>query len=264
MTAASSSNTSHVAVPENGLEAFEHLTLNETHEETNGIINNAAAIAAMVDELHGLPVSPPSLYIDLEGVNLSRHGTISILQIHVRTTGQNYLVDVKTLGEVVFLTRGIHTCTTLKDILESPSILKVFFDVRNDSDALYSHYRIELQGIQDLQLMELATRTYRRTFVTGLKKCIERDMPMTTLRPEKGGSYEVFNERPLPEKIRMYCVQDVHFLPRLWDLYSRKLSPKWKTKVEEATKARVVQSQAPNFNGTERHMTLAPEGWGRR
>ncbi|KAI0815406.1 hypothetical protein GGR55DRAFT_345339 [Xylaria sp. FL0064] len=122
MATTSSSNTPHVAVLDDDLGAFENLTLNETHEETNGIVSTAAAIATMVDELHGLPVSPPSLYIDLEGVNLSRHGTISILQIHVRTTGQNYLVDVKTLGEAAFSTRGPRTFTTLKAILESPSI----------------------------------------------------------------------------------------------------------------------------------------------
>ncbi|KAI1269148.1 ribonuclease H-like protein [Xylariaceae sp. FL1019] len=277
MAAASSSITPRVTASSNGLDALRYLTLDEKPKDANGLLDTAEAVAAMVDKLHELPIHPPSLYVHLEGVDLSRHGTISILQIHVRTSHQNYLVDVKTLGETAFSTQGTRTSTTLKAILESPLIPKVFFDIRNDSDALYSHYQIKVQGIQDLQLMELATRFGHKDFVTGLKKCIERDLPMTRTErlnwiktkdeglklfaPEKGGSYEVFNERPLPEKVRMYCVQDVHFLPRLWDVYNREMIPTWRAKVEDATKARVVESQAPGFEAKGKHKTLAPEGW---
>ncbi|KAI1322068.1 ribonuclease H-like protein [Xylariaceae sp. FL0255] len=283
MSIASSPVTLHVNA-DDGLAAFESLTLTESNNNItiDGLLSTTAEIAVMVDELDGLPTSPPSLYIDLEGVNLSRHGTISILQIHVRSTGKNYLVDVYTLKEEAFSARGKHK-STLKAILESPYIPKVIFDVRSDSDALYAHYGIRLAGIHDLQLMELATRFYRKKFVKGLKKCIEEDMHMSMTErlawistkdegvklfaPEKGGSYEVFNERPLPEKIRIYCVQDVHFLPRLWDLYSRRLTPRWRVKLEEATKARVTESQAHNFigngsgSGKGKHLALAPAGW---
>ncbi|TGJ84814.1 hypothetical protein E0Z10_g3982 [Xylaria hypoxylon] len=260
------------------MEASRSPSLNEPQDESHGVLDNIAAISSLVDKLSGLPSMPPSIYIDLEGVNLSRHGTISILQIHVRTTSQNYLLDIKTLGKAAFLTPGTRTLSTLKSILESSSIPKVFFDVRRDSDALYSHYGIQLQGIQDLQLMELATRTHGRTFISGLKKCIEKDMPMTSTEkrhwlmtkeeglklfdPEKGGSYEVFNQRPLPEKIRVYCVQDVHYLPCLWDVYNRKLTASWKTRVQRATDDRVAQSQTQDFNPKSPHMARAPEGWG--
>ncbi|KAI0439937.1 ribonuclease H-like domain-containing protein [Xylaria telfairii] len=252
-------------------------SLNKTREETHILLDTTTAISSMIDKISGLPSMPPSIYIDLEGVNLSRQGTISIMQIHVRPASQNYLVDIKTLGKAAFLTQGTCALITLKSILESPSIPKVFFDVRRDSDALYSHYGIELQGIQDLQLMELATHTHSRKFITGLKKCIEKDMPMTKTEkhnwlmtkeeglklfdPEKGGSYEVFNQRPLPEKIRLYCVQDVHYLPCLWDVYNRKLTAQWKTRVQHATEDRVAQSQAQDFDPKSPHMARAPEGW---
>lgn len=101
----------------------------------------------------------------------------------------------------------------MKDILESPSILKVFFDVRNDSDALYAHHGIKLNGIRDIQLMESAVRptTKSRKFLNSLSRCIEdvlsgRERVQWKLikergdgiwNPEKGGSYSVFNERPL-------------------------------------------------------------------
>ncbi|KAI0469198.1 ribonuclease H-like protein [Xylaria cf. heliscus] len=251
--------------------------LKEPQEETGGLLDTTAAISSMIDELSGLPAMPPSIFIDLEGADLSRHGSISILQIHVRTTSKSYLVDIRTLGEAAFLTPGTGTTRTLKTILESPMIPKVFFDVRADSDALYGHYGIELQAVQDLQLMELATRRHGKNFVTGLRKCIDKDMPRKSIErrkwlatkeeglklfsPESGGSYEVFNQRPLPEKIRLYCIQDVQHLPCLWDVYNRKLTTQWKDRVQQASEDRVAQSQGPDFDPRSRLMARAPEGW---
>ncbi|KAI1361222.1 ribonuclease H-like protein [Xylaria arbuscula] len=243
----------------------------------HGMVDTTAAISSMVDELYGLPTTPPSLYIDLEGVKLSRRGTVSILQIHVRTTGKSYLVDVKTLQNDAFSTPGACTRSTLKAILESVSIPKVFFDVHRDSDALYSHYGIALGGVHDLQLMEIATRRGPKRVIYGLKRCIESHLRMKPAEksawtkakeegiglfdPGKGGSYEVFNQRPLPEKIRLYCIEDVHYLARLWDTYDRKMTPAWRTKVLNATKARITESQAPGFNPVARTMSLAPARW---
>ena len=90
------------------------------------------------------------------------------------------LVDVHTLGHEAFF----HPCTrgqTLKGILEDENIQKVFFvfDVRNDPDALYAHFSVHLAGIQDIQLIELATRSGSRRFINGLVRCIERDAGLT-------------------------------------------------------------------------------------
>jgi exonuclease 3'-5' domain-containing protein 1 len=197
-----------------------------------GLIDTATAMSALVDTLDGQPTTPPSFYIDLEGVNLSRHGTISILQIYVLPHLKAYLVDIHALGEKAFSTLGSATGHTFKGILESETIPKVFFDVRNDSDALFSHFQIRLAGVQDLQLMELAMRTFPRgRYVNGLARCIEYHASLSAAERsawtatkergtrlfalERGGSYQVFNERPLSEEIRRYCVQDVHLLPRL-------------------------------------------------
>lgn len=40
--------------------------------------------------------------------------------------------------------------TSLKSIIESPSIPKGFFNIRNDSDAVYSHDHIRVNSIIDL------------------------------------------------------------------------------------------------------------------
>lgn len=86
-------------------------------------------------------------------------------------------------------------------------------------------------------------------------------MGVRLFAPDRGGSYQVFKEHPLREEIIQYCVQDAEYLPRLWAHYDRKLTPAWKARVCEAVKARVAESQAPNFNGKGRHMALAPAGW---
>lgn len=113
-------------------------------------------------------------YIDVEGINLSRHGSVSILQLLVHPRKQTFLLDVHTLGAKAFTKAGTNG-QSMKDILESDSIPKAFFDVRNDSDALFHLFGINLAGVQDIQLMELATRTISKRCVNGLSKCMERD-----------------------------------------------------------------------------------------
>jgi exonuclease 3'-5' domain-containing protein 1 len=90
-----------------------------------------------------LLTSPASLYIDPEGVRLSRHGAISLPTLDVLPTDEVQIIDIHTLGASDF-----STCTQpnhkadelnvdatkeppliLKSILESSIIPKVFFDV---------------------------------------------------------------------------------------------------------------------------------------
>ncbi|KAJ5351665.1 hypothetical protein N7452_000639 [Penicillium brevicompactum] len=240
------------------------------------LVDTCEGLDELITNLVDLPSSPPSLYIDLEGINLSRHGKISILQIYVLPTKSTYLIDIYRLGDQAF-SHAAADGMTLRRILESSLIPKVFFDVRNDSDALYSHFSIALSGVQDLQLMELAARRSSRRLVRGLGKCIEYDTPMndsqkaswkatkqTGLKlfaPEFGGSYEVFNVRPMSDEIRQYCAQDVQFLPMLWQRYNREMTPTWSAKVQLEVENRVRLSQSVTFNGKGRHMALGPAGW---
>ena len=239
----------------------------------SSVVDSPAMVASLLDPLAALPTSPPSLYLDLEGTNLSRHGSISIIELFVLPQNHVYLIDVHVLGERTFSTQSSDG-RTLKIVFESPDIPKVFFDVRNDSDALFSHFGISLAGVQDIQSLENAARSFNRRCVNGLAKCIEQDATMSSSQrsnwktvkeqgrklfaPEQGGSYEVFNTRPLAEAIREHCVQDVLFLPGLWSTYSAKVSAAWAEKVHLATLARVSSSQTASYNGKGRHMALGP------
>ncbi|EAU35396.1 predicted protein [Aspergillus terreus NIH2624] len=212
------------------------------------LVDSSATLRELLEDLSLIPSSSPPLFLDLEGVNLGRNGSISILSLYAVHKKTIYLVDVYKLGKAAFSNPQPDKHTSLRANLESPSIKKVLFDVRNDSDALFSHYNIRLDGIQDLQLMELATRSGPNKYVAGLAKCIERDSPISDLRkaewkrrkdevtksfdPGKGGSYEVFNKRPMTPDIRDY--------------------------LQTATNDRIRLSQTPEYNGQASDKVFGP------
>ncbi|KAK6387924.1 hypothetical protein LTR81_027264 [Elasticomyces elasticus] len=137
-------------------------------------LDTTAALKKFLNDLNNCNGHPPRLYVDLKGNNLSRNGTLSLVTIPLEPESEVYLVDVTTLGRDAFTTASTGGCT-LKPVLESRDIVKVFFDIRNDSDALFGLYEIRVAGIEDLQLMELASRNFSKRHVNGLAKCIERD-----------------------------------------------------------------------------------------
>lgn len=196
---------------------------------------------------------------------LCREGSISLLVVLVFPKNHVYLIDVHNLQASAFTTAGKEG-KTLKSILESATISKVSVDIRNDSDALYSHFGIALQGIQDIQLMENASRSGHisgKRHLHSLAKCIETDAPLNPHKkhlwiaaktrgtrlfdPTRGGSYQVFIIRPLREDIREYCMQDVQFLPHLRGVYWARLDQAWKRKVEKETHVRVLLSQSATY-----------------
>jgi len=232
------------------------------------VVDSATTLVSLLDDLISLPVNPPSLYLDLEGVELGRRGSISIVSLHIVPLKKIYLIDIHSLGETAFSTTN-RSATSLKTILESPTIPKVIFDVRSDSDALFSHFQISVNGIQDLQLMELATRKGSKDVVAGLAKCVENDSTISAVAkeewqrtkegtrhlfdPKKGGRYEIFNDRPIKPEVIQYCAWDLALLPGLYNVYNAKLclpgEAYWQTRVRKATKDRIKLSQSPKYDG---------------
>lgn len=78
---------------------------------------------------------------------------------------------------------------------------------------------------------------------------------------ERGGRYEVFNDRRLAKDIVQYCVQDVQFLPRLWSRYRQRMSAPWAIKVQMATDAKIASYQSVDCKGHGKHKAMAPKGW---
>ena len=176
------------------------------------IVDSSTSLISLLNDLENQPTNPPSIYLDIEGIKLSRHGSISIIQLFCLPKNRIFLIDVFVLQEAAFNTTNL-SGTSLRSILESPTTPKVFFDVRNDADALYSHFNISLQNVHDIQLLEVATRSRSKDRVTGLGNCIKYEVRLSAEAERKwkatkergialfseqdGGSYEVFNARPM-------------------------------------------------------------------
>ena len=238
------------------------------------VVDLEPAVRALIDDLEHLPTQPPSLYLDIEGVKLSRHGSMSIIQLFVQPKDHVFLVDVFVLKGAAFCTCNA-SGTNLRSILESALVPKVFFDVRNDSDALFSHFQISLAGVHDVQLLEVATRSSQsRERVAGLATCIKKDAQLTAeasalwkatkqkglllFEPEHGGSYEVFRSRPMLQDIVDYCAQDVVYLPVLWRVYTQKVSAEWMRKVQYETCQRILASQKASYEPHGKDKILSP------
>ena len=238
------------------------------------LVDTADGVQEMILEIMNRNKAP-LIFVDLEGVNLSRDGTIAIMQVIVPPKPTIYLIDVHTLQEKAF-NSPTKDGYTWKTILEMDSYAKVCFDVRNDSDALYSHYDIHLQGVVDVQLLEFVTRPgfNRPRFLKGLSKCISesgilsreeartweqaKDDGVRQFAPEQGGTYDVFLRRPLSSAMQKYCAEDVLRLPLLLVHYARKTSRHLASEVAKEALARVALSQSPKYNPHGKQKAIGP------
>lgn len=133
----------------------------------------------------------------------------------------------------------------------------------------------------------------KRTHLKGLGNCILQDLGLgkeekqtaeavklmgrILFSPELGGSYSVFNQRPMSTEIIDYCVQDVVYLPKLFDKYNGKLGNAvcldatrsillsatgsqniWAYRVIEASAERVALSQREDFDNKKMDMKKGP------
>jgi hypothetical protein len=93
-------------------------------ETTSSLVDSPAAITNL-DILLNFPAEPPSVYVDIEGINLCREGSISTIALLVRPQGHVYLIDVPILGKAAFSTAG-KDVKTLMSIFDSLKFLKSF------------------------------------------------------------------------------------------------------------------------------------------
>jgi len=240
------------------------------------VVDTSATLISLVDTLTNLEKSPGSIYMDLEGIRLSRYGSISIIQILIPSREQVFIVDVHILGAATFDILGSEG-KSLKDALESVNIKKYLFDVRNDSDALFALFGVRLANVIDVQLLELASRRGPKHVVYGLAKCIEQEQALPSLAlsewqitkkevvemfdPSRGGTYEVFNARPLPQALIDYCVGDVESLPLLSKIYQSRLDNPGLEEVQAETEKRLNESWSENYEPKGRHKSFGPKNW---
>ena len=212
----------------NQLASFvERLDVNEPAPSTAAVLLDslpecAAAIAGMVADAieNNEPVA-----VDFEGVDLCRDGELCLAQL-APAKGPVLLVDVAALGQDAFDKGG------LKGLLESEKVLKLWFDVRTDSDALWHKHAVWPKNAYDVQIAYCTARDKRAgrrdRFLKGLGAALEdcalipiaerrrlesvKRQGVLLFAPEKGGSYQVWASRPLDPRLAEYAAADVRHL----------------------------------------------------
>jgi exonuclease 3'-5' domain-containing protein 1 len=200
-----------------------------------------------------------TLYVDLEGKNLGRHVTISVITIIVHPQVVVRLIDVSQLGEQTF-TIASSSGMTLKAILGDPDIPKSFWDIRNDADALWAHYNAHLLNITDIKLLENAFREGDKTFVKGLDNCVKTDLNIqpaswltktwTRTKHEIKGLMDInlFAKRPMDIETVRYCANNVIHLPSLYFLYLSRIQDDWLAKVKKESINRVTETHDLSYD----------------
>ncbi|KAL9073547.1 MAG: hypothetical protein Q9157_004694 [Trypethelium eluteriae] len=219
--------------------------------------SSASAIISTVLELEAFLRSLPSsktIYLDLEGESLSRHGTLSLITLLIHPQEEVRVIDVLALGASTF-TVASNDGTTLKSILEAPDIPKYVWDVRNDADALWAHYNVGLAGVTDLQLLENVSRAGDKTYVRGLDTCVKYDLVLGWLEKRDWLRTKeelrslmptgIFSHRPMDTKTLQYCVNDVVHLPKLHAVYSNRAGNDGLRMVIEESERRVTEARSP-------------------
>ncbi|KAK8029416.1 hypothetical protein PG993_010707 [Apiospora rasikravindrae] len=212
-----------------------------------------------------------TLYLDLEGHCLGRHGTISLMTILLHPQGLARIIDVLSLGKAAFSTVS-KDGKSLKSILEDSAVPKCLWDVRNDADALWASYQVDLSGVVDIQLLENASRNGDKKYLCGLEKAIKNDLTLEpTLRNRWISSKQdikglmltnIFAARPVEEKTVQYCVNDVIHLPDLHTTYLGRISGPWLAKAKEETLRRLSDARSVAYNPQSDMKALGPWGSG--
>ena len=211
------------------------------HKVSNGLtlhfVNTPAALQPACAAIAAAAASLRTLAVDLEGVSLSRHGELCIVQIATARRAPVWAFDICALGAAAFAAHA----PSLRTLLEDPALSKLFWDCRADANALFFLHGVRPQGVLDLQLLEVADRLARSggggsgappppTSVTGLAALLERAPRLAALTPLErrrigrvkaaalalfspagGGSYAVWRERPLRPVLREYCTDAALF-----------------------------------------------------
>lgn len=226
--------------------------------------------------LNGGESGSVALAVDFEGLKLSRNGALCLVQLICSDDPTLvYVIDVCVLGARAFSLMTAQG-TSLKVLLENRNIRKVWFDPRNDVDALYHQFGIMAKGIFDLQLAEVAERRSRGlnvSFVQSLGRCLSQcpslneeqkafaehinTLGKNLFEPQCGGSYQIFHNRPLAPAILVYASHDARYMLLLHEQYVAAIGHDWVQRVLAAGDVRgrwclnpdyvTPSSDAPDF-----------------
>lgn len=234
----------------------EHRTLIEDFNKLN-------AFLALLVNLPPSTLERPQVAMDSEGWNLGRFGSLTLLQIFLRFRAHTYVIDILSLGGRKAFDYEHENGWSLRRFSESPDILKIFWDPRQDQDALKAHFGVELGWTMCLQLVELVVRDRGRDrqLREKLSRCIDLEGEAWMSRDEvekwvlanvagrsyfQEYTYKVFEQRPLPAVALDYAAGDVDQMLQLWDHLYPRLTAEGKELVAAETKKCLLEGMMPD------------------
>ena len=123
------------------------------------LCDTTSKMKSLLDEIESLPNSRRVLYLDFEGIDLSRSGKLCLGQLTYPASRSVYFLDFVVLGKELLSVRSSSGSCNLREILEGTTFSKVWFDPRSDVDALYYQFdKLLPKNIKCLQLCEVAVR----------------------------------------------------------------------------------------------------------
>jgi exonuclease 3'-5' domain-containing protein 1 len=197
------------------------------------------------------------LGLDLEGVNLGRGGTITLVQISTKDQ-EVFIFDVYRTLRIME--------EVLKPILESPDIFKVIHDCVNDSCALFFNHQIRLDGVLDTQVAHCiiqqqdSVKSASKNKSSSMNALLEIygacSLPINGKKDSMKKVYRrnqhFWATRPLTQEMIIYAASDVFALVPLMDVMSSMIREEYVPLFQTLTKEAIYSSITPDEVKAER------------
>lgn len=156
-------------------------------------------------EVKGLLEEETAIGVDLECDSMF-HYQERVCLIQIATTRKNFVIDPISIGEL----------SPLAPVFLNPRIEKVLHGADYDIRSLYRDFRIEVRSLFDTQI---AAR-FLGLKETGLASLLRERFSVLT---DKKYQKKDWSQRPLPDAMIHYAVQDIHYLLPLADMLKAEL-----------------------------------------
>ncbi|KAK5638366.1 hypothetical protein RI129_012661 [Pyrocoelia pectoralis] len=151
---------------------------------------------------------------DCEGINLGLKGQLTLMQI-ATMSGSIYIFDLISCPAMIE--------AGLRCLLESPNIIKIMHDCRNDSVNLYQQFNIILESVFDTQaahsvlsFQESGRAVYKAKSIALNALCEFYNAPVNPMKEQLKNIYrrdqKFWSRRPLSKDMILYAAADVSSL----------------------------------------------------
>lgn len=200
--------------------------------------------------------------LDMEGCNLGRSGTTSLLQLSA-STREVYIFDVVALGRELF------SAAYLLPILSSPKIIKLCYDCRCDAEALFYQHGVMAFGLYDLQIVYTALfQSADDPFLKGMHKALQSPgvlqpteiacvvkRKLAAKQEWAANNFDSVFARPLSAEFLQYCAADAAYLFRMHQQWSAYVSEQLVVETTQQRMRRFISMTPPQILAQKKRMS---------